>query len=224
VEGVCEPGASSGCHPDGVPGLDRPPTPPLRVGGPLPVPGRFGGPGMPEYDYDVLIIGARSGRLCRRDPRGPARPQGGPARKARDAGGSASTSAAFLPRPCSTAPSCFDEAAHGGMARFRSEDRQGRARLAALQGEKDTAVKELTGGSPFLFKGRTRSTAAGHGPRSRMPVPYRRGQGLHREERGHRHRVLGHPAAGGRGRHAKGLDRGFHRPLGPGQSAAAPRG
>ena len=40
---------------------------------------------MADFDFDVLVIGVRPRRLCRRDPRGAARPQDRLRRGARDA-------------------------------------------------------------------------------------------------------------------------------------------
>jgi dihydrolipoamide dehydrogenase len=46
----------------------------------------------------------------------------------------------------------FEEAAHGTLAKFGVETGKVSLDLARLQGEKATAVKELTGGIEFLFK------------------------------------------------------------------------
>jgi len=56
------------------------------------------------------------------------------------------------------------EEAHGGMfARFGVRTGEVKLDLAALQGEKDTAVKELTGGIAFLFKKNKVTWLKGHG-------------------------------------------------------------
>jgi len=107
---------------------------------------------MAEYDYDVLVIGAgpggyvaaiRAAQLGLRTA----------CAESRDALGGTCLNVGCIPSKALLHGSeLFEEAAHGTMAKFGVLADNVRIDLAKLQGEKDTAVRELTGGIAFLFK------------------------------------------------------------------------
>jgi dihydrolipoamide dehydrogenase len=107
---------------------------------------------MAEYDYDVLFIGGgpagyvgaiRAAQLGLRTA----------CAESREALGGTCLNVGCIPSKALLHGSeLFEEAAHGTLAKFGVETGKVSLDLAKLQGEKATAVKELTGGIEFLFK------------------------------------------------------------------------
>ncbi|MGV3555540.1 MAG: dihydrolipoyl dehydrogenase [Croceibacterium sp.] len=104
------------------------------------------------YDYDVLFIGGgpagyvgaiRAAQLGLKTA----------CAESRDALGGTCLNVGCIPSKALLHGSeLFEEAAHGTLAKFGVETGKVSLDLARLQGEKATAVKELTGGIEFLFK------------------------------------------------------------------------
>jgi dihydrolipoamide dehydrogenase len=106
----------------------------------------------PTYDYDVLIIGSgpggyvaaiRAAQLGLRTA----------CVEARETLGGTCLNVGCIPSKALLHGSeLFEEAAHGTLAKFGVKTGKVELDLAALQGEKAAAVKDLTGGIAFLFK------------------------------------------------------------------------
>jgi dihydrolipoamide dehydrogenase len=107
---------------------------------------------MAEYDYDVLIIGAGPGGYVAAIRAGQLGLKTACA-ESRDALGGTCLNIGCIPSKALLHGSeLFEEAAGGTLAKFGVHTGKVSIDLAKLQGEKDTAVKELTGGIEFLFK------------------------------------------------------------------------
>jgi dihydrolipoamide dehydrogenase len=106
----------------------------------------------PTYDYDVLVIGAGPGGYVAAIRAAQLGLKTACA-ESRDALGGTCLNVGCIPSKALLHGSeLFEEAAHGTMAKFGVLADNVRIDLEKLQGEKDTAVKELTGGIAFLFK------------------------------------------------------------------------
>ncbi|HEY7806458.1 MAG TPA: dihydrolipoyl dehydrogenase [Croceibacterium sp.] len=105
-----------------------------------------------QYDYDVLVIGAGPGGYVAAIRAAQLGLKTACA-ESRDALGGTCLNVGCIPSKALLHGSeLFEEAAHGTMAKFGVVADNVRIDLPKLQGEKDTAVKELTGGIAFLFK------------------------------------------------------------------------
>ena len=89
---------------------------------------------------------------------------------------------------------------NGTLAKFGVKTGKVELDLAALQGEKAGAVKELTGGIEFLFKKNKVDWLKGYAPFKDAHTVEVAGKAVHCEERGDRHRFERHPPARRRGR------------------------
>jgi dihydrolipoamide dehydrogenase len=106
----------------------------------------------PTYDYDVLVIGAGPGGYVAAIRAAQLGLKTACA-ESRDALGGTCLNVGCIPSKALLHGSeLFEEAAHGTMAKFGVLADNVRIDLKKLQGEKETAVKELTGGIAFLFK------------------------------------------------------------------------
>ena len=104
------------------------------------------------YDYDVLVIGAGPGGYVAAIRAAQLGLKTACAEQWDTLGGTCLNVGCIPSKALLHGSELFEEAAHGTMAKFGVVADNVRIDLAKLQGEKDTAVKELTGGIAFLFK------------------------------------------------------------------------
>src|SRR6476620_2190796 len=105
-----------------------------------------------NYDFDLLVIGAGPGGYVAAIRAAQLGLKTACA-ESRDALGGTCLNVGCIPSKALLHGSeLFEEAAHGTMAKFGVLADNVRIDLGKLHGEKDTAVKELTGGIAFLFK------------------------------------------------------------------------
>jgi len=107
---------------------------------------------MADYDYDVLVIGAGPGGYVAAIRAAQLGMKVACVESRETLGGTCLNVGCIPSKALLHGSELYDEAAHGGMARFGVKTTGVELDLAALQGEKATAVKELTGGIAFLFK------------------------------------------------------------------------
>ena len=105
-----------------------------------------------QYDYDVLVIGAGPGGYVAAIRAAQLGLKTACAEQWDTLGGTCLNVGCIPSKALLHGSELFEEAAHGTMAKFGVVADNVRIDLAKLQGEKDTAVKELTGGIAFLFK------------------------------------------------------------------------
>ncbi len=121
-----------------------------------------------DYDYDVLVIGSGPGGYVAAIRAAQLGLRVACAESRETLGGTCLNVGCIPSKALLHGSELFEEAAHGGMAKFGIKATGIELDLAAMHGEKATAVKELTGGIAFLFKknkvewlkGRARFTAA----------------------------------------------------------------
>ncbi|MBU6268761.1 MAG: dihydrolipoyl dehydrogenase [Sphingomonadales bacterium] len=107
---------------------------------------------MAEYDYDVLVIGAGPGGYVAAIRAAQLGLKVACAESRETLGGTCLNVGCIPSKALLHGSELFDEANGGHMAKFGVKLGKVELDLAALQGEKATAVKELTGGIEFLFK------------------------------------------------------------------------
>ena len=107
---------------------------------------------MADYDYDVLVIGAGPGGYVAAIRAAQLGLKVACAEARETLGGTCLNVGCIPSKALLHGSELFDEAAHGGMAKFGVKASKVELDLPALMGEKATAVKELTGGIEFLFK------------------------------------------------------------------------
>jgi dihydrolipoamide dehydrogenase len=107
---------------------------------------------MPEYDYDVLVIGAGPGGYVAAIRAAQLGLKTACADARETLGGTCLNVGCIPSKALLHGSELFEEAAGGALARFGVKTGKVELDLPALLGEKDTAVKELTGGIAFLFK------------------------------------------------------------------------
>src|SRR5688500_3242804 len=107
---------------------------------------------MPEYDYDVLVIGAGPGGYVAAIRAAQLGLKTACAESRETLGGTCLNVGCIPSKALLHGSELFEEAAHGTMAKFGVVTGKVSLDLATLQGEKACAVKELTGGIEFLFK------------------------------------------------------------------------
>ena len=105
-----------------------------------------------EYDYDVLVIGAGPGGYVAAIRAAQLGLKTACVESRETLGGTCLNVGCIPSKALLHGSELFDEAAHGGMAKFGVKTSGVELDLAAMQGEKANAVKELTGGIAFLFK------------------------------------------------------------------------
>jgi dihydrolipoamide dehydrogenase len=104
------------------------------------------------YDYDVLVIGAGPGGYVAAIRAAQLGLKTACAESRETLGGTCLNVGCIPSKALLHGSELFEEAAHGTMAKFGVLADNVRINLPKLQGEKATAVKELTGGIEFLFK------------------------------------------------------------------------
>jgi dihydrolipoamide dehydrogenase len=107
---------------------------------------------MAEFDYDVLVIGAGPGGYVAAIRAAQLGLKTACAESRETLGGTCLNVGCIPSKALLHGSELFEEAAHGGLAKWGVKSAKVELDLAALQGEKATAVKELTGGIAFLFK------------------------------------------------------------------------
>ena len=107
---------------------------------------------MAEYDYDVLVIGAGPGGYVAAIRAAQLGLKTACAEGRATLGGTCLNVGCIPSKALLHGSELFEEAAHGTLAKFGVRTGKVELDLAALQGEKAGAVKELTGGIEFLFK------------------------------------------------------------------------
>ena len=107
---------------------------------------------MAEFDYDVLVIGAGPGGYVAAIRAAQMGLKTACAESRETLGGTCLNVGCIPSKALLHGSELFEEAAHGGLAKWGVKSAKVELDLAALQGEKATAVKELTGGIAFLFK------------------------------------------------------------------------
>jgi len=104
------------------------------------------------YDYDVLIIGSGPGGYVAAIRAAQLGLKTACVESRETLGGTCLNVGCIPSKALLHGSELFEEAAHGTLAKFGVKTGKVELDLAALQGEKATAVKELTGGIAFLFK------------------------------------------------------------------------
>jgi len=107
---------------------------------------------MAEYDYDVLVIGAGPGGYVAAIRAAQLGLKTACAEGRETLGGTCLNVGCIPSKALLHGSELFEEAAHGTLAKFGVKVGKVELDLPVLQGEKATAVKELTGGIEFLFK------------------------------------------------------------------------
>jgi dihydrolipoamide dehydrogenase len=107
---------------------------------------------MADFDYDVLVIGSGPGGYVAAIRAAQLGLKTACAESRETLGGTCLNVGCIPSKALLHGSELFEEAAHGTMAKFGVLADNVRIDLAKLQGEKATAVKELTGGVEFLFK------------------------------------------------------------------------
>ena len=107
---------------------------------------------MAEYDYDVLIIGAGPGGYVAAIRAAQLGLKTACAEGRETLGGTCLNVGCIPSKALLHGSELFEEAAHGTMAKFGVMAKEVTLDLDVLQGEKASAVRELTGGIEFLFK------------------------------------------------------------------------
>jgi dihydrolipoamide dehydrogenase len=105
-----------------------------------------------NYDYDVLVIGAGPGGYVAAIRAAQLGLKTACAESRETLGGTCLNVGCIPSKALLHGSELFEEAAHGGLAKWGVKSAKVELDLAALQGEKAQAVKELTGGIEFLFK------------------------------------------------------------------------
>jgi dihydrolipoamide dehydrogenase len=107
---------------------------------------------MPDFDYDVLIIGSGPGGYVAAIRCGQLGLKTACVESRETLGGTCLNVGCIPSKALLHGSELFEEAAGGTLAKFGVQTGKVSLDLAALQGEKTTAVKELTGGIEYLFK------------------------------------------------------------------------
>jgi dihydrolipoamide dehydrogenase len=109
---------------------------------------------MPDqnHDYDLLVIGAGPGGYVAAIRAAQLGLKVACAEGRETLGGTCLNVGCIPSKALLHGSELFDEAAHGALAKFGVKTGKVELDLPALQGEKASAVKELTGGIEFLFK------------------------------------------------------------------------
>ncbi len=107
---------------------------------------------MAEYDYDVLVIGAGPGGYVAAIRAAQLGLKTACAESRETLGGTCLNVGCIPSKALLHSSELFAELAGGTLAKWGIEADNARIDVAKLQGEKATAVKELTGGIEFLFK------------------------------------------------------------------------
>jgi len=107
---------------------------------------------MSEYNYDVLVIGAGPGGYVAAIRAAQLGMKVACAEGRATLGGTCLNVGCIPSKALLHGSELFEEAAHGTLAKFGVKTGPVELDLPVLQGEKSTAVKELTGGIEFLFK------------------------------------------------------------------------
>jgi dihydrolipoamide dehydrogenase len=107
---------------------------------------------MAEYDYDVLVIGAGPGGYVAAIRAAQLGLKTACAEGRATLGGTCLNVGCIPSKALLHGSELYDEAANGTMAKFGVKATGVELDLDMLHGEKDTAVKELTGGIEFLFR------------------------------------------------------------------------
>jgi dihydrolipoamide dehydrogenase len=107
---------------------------------------------MADYDYDVLVIGAGPGGYVAAIRAAQLGLKTACADSRATLGGTCLNVGCIPSKALLHGSELYEEAAGGTLAKFGVQTGKVGLDLAALQGEKATAVKELTGGIEFLFK------------------------------------------------------------------------
>jgi dihydrolipoamide dehydrogenase len=107
---------------------------------------------MAEYDYDVLVIGAGPGGYVAAIRAAQLGLKTACAEAGETLGGTCLNVGCIPSKALLHGSELFEDAAGGTLAKFGVKTAGVELDLAAMQGEKAAAVKELTGGIAFLFK------------------------------------------------------------------------
>src|SRR5215217_7721291 len=107
---------------------------------------------MADFDFDVLVIGSGPGGYVAAIRAAQLGLKTACVESRETLGGTCLNVGCIPSKALLHGSELFEEAAHGTLAKFGIKTAGVELDLAALQGEKATAVKELTGGIEFLFK------------------------------------------------------------------------
>jgi dihydrolipoamide dehydrogenase len=107
---------------------------------------------MPEYDYDVLVIGSGPGGYVAAIRAAQLGLKTACVESRETLGGTCLNVGCIPSKALLHGSELFEEAHSGALAKWGVKTAKVELDLPALQGEKATAVKELTGGIAFLFK------------------------------------------------------------------------
>ncbi len=107
---------------------------------------------MADYDYDVLIIGSGPGGYVAAIRAAQLGLKTACAESRETLGGTCLNVGCIPSKALLHGSELYDEAANGTLAKFGVIAEKVSLDLARMQAEKDTAVKELTGGIEYLFK------------------------------------------------------------------------
>jgi dihydrolipoamide dehydrogenase len=107
---------------------------------------------MPDYDFDVLVIGSGPGGYVAAIRAAQLGLKTGCAESRDTLGGTCLNVGCIPSKALLHASELFEEAAHGTLAKWGVKTSGVEVDLAVMHESKDTAVKGLTGGIEFLFK------------------------------------------------------------------------
>ncbi|NBC35287.1 dihydrolipoyl dehydrogenase [Novosphingobium sp. FSY-8] len=107
---------------------------------------------MADYQYDVLVIGAGPGGYVAAIRAAQLGMKTACVEGRATLGGTCLNVGCIPSKALLHGSELFEEAAHGTLAKFGVKTGPVELDLSVMQGEKDTVVKELTGGIEFLFK------------------------------------------------------------------------
>jgi len=117
---------------------------------------------MADYEYDVLVIGSGPGGYVAAIRAAQLGLKTACADSRETLGGTCLNVGCIPSKALLHGSELFEEAAHGTLAKFGVQTSKVTLDLAKLQGEKSTAVKDLTGGIEFLFKKNKVTWLKGH--------------------------------------------------------------
>ncbi|MEZ5689009.1 MAG: dihydrolipoyl dehydrogenase [Caenibius sp.] len=117
---------------------------------------------MADYDYDLLVIGAGPGGYVAAIRAAQLGLKTACVESRETLGGTCLNVGCIPSKALLHGSELFEEAAHGTLAKFGVKTGKVTIDVAALQNEKATAVKELTGGIEYLFKKNKVTWLKGH--------------------------------------------------------------
>ena len=156
---------------------------------------------MADYDYDVLVIGAGPGGYVAAIRAAQLGLKTACVESRETLGGTCLNVGCIPSKALLHASELFEEAPTARSPNWASRSRASSSISTDARAKRRKAVKGLTGGIDFLFKKNKVEWLKGHAAfAARRHASTVGDQTVTREEHRHRHRLVGHPAAGRRDR------------------------